>query len=204
VDGVPADNFTYSAGWRTPVAKYVPMREGYERFFVDNNPYKQFIGFTSPNTGKVYKLQYITNKSVHRIHTLGDSVPMIHNSFRRGVFVNTFDAAERGISDGDTVYVYNDRGCMKVPAIVSDYVAPGVVSIEHGAWYKPSFDTNETYNAVLDSHMGTVPMSIMVPIDLGGAANILTDDMFVLDPIYVRNAPTVHGGPCEVSKTKPA
>jgi anaerobic selenocysteine-containing dehydrogenase len=207
VPGVPADNFTYQAGWRTPVAKYVPMREGYERFFEANNPYNKFTGFKSPYSGRVYKLQYITNKSVQRIHTLGDSVPMISNSFRRGVFINTVDAAERGIGDGDTVYVYNDRGCMKIPAIVSDYIAPGVISVEHGAWYKPSFAAGETYNAFLETRLGDgtapIPLPITVPIDLGGAANILTDDMFVLDPIYVRNAPTVHGGACEVSKTKP-
>jgi anaerobic selenocysteine-containing dehydrogenase len=204
VSGVPADNFTYSAGWRTPVAKYVPMREGYERFFTENNPYKAFIGFRSPYTNRVYKLQYITNKSVQRIHTTGDSVPIVNNSFRRGVFINTVDAAERGIQDGDTVYVYNDRGCMKVPAIVSDYIVPGVVSVEHGAWYRPSADPDETFGAVYETHMGTGYESITVPIDLGGAANILTDDMFVLDPIYVRNTPTVHGGPCEISKNKPA
>jgi anaerobic selenocysteine-containing dehydrogenase len=204
VPGVPADNFTYSAGWRTPVAKYVPMREGYERFFTENNPYKEFTGFRSPYTNRVYKLQYITNKSVQRAHTVGDSVPLIYDNFRRGVFVNTVDAAERGIQDGDMIYVYNDRGCMKVPAIVSDYIVPGVVSVEHGAWYKPSSDPSETFEAVYETYMGAGHERITVPIDLGGAANVLTDDMFVLDPIYVRNTPTVHGGPCEISKNKPA
>ncbi len=200
VDGVPADNFTYSAGWRTPVAKYVPAREGYERFFKNNNPYEDFTGITG-RSGRKYTLQYLTNKSVQRIHTVHGNVAIINNSFRMGVYMNSSDAAARGINDGDTVYVYNDRGCMKVPAIVSNYMAPGVVSVEHGSWYKPS--TEETYRITYEKQMGTETVTKDVPVDLGGSGNTLTDDMFVIDPLFVRNTATVHAGPCEVSKTKP-
>ena len=96
---------------------------------------------------------------------------------------------------------------MKVPAIVSDYMAPGVVSIEHGGWYQPSTDSTETYEVCFEKDLQfdgtTTPVRVTMPIDLGGCANVLTDDMFMLDAIYVRNTPTVHGGPCEISVTKP-
>jgi anaerobic selenocysteine-containing dehydrogenase len=37
------------------------------------------------------------------------------------------DAAERGIVDGDTVEIYNDRGAVRLTARVGNYVRPGVV-----------------------------------------------------------------------------
>jgi anaerobic selenocysteine-containing dehydrogenase len=44
------------------------------------------------------------------------------------------DAAARGIADGDTVRVWNDRGELRLPARVSTVVRPGVVSVPFGWW----------------------------------------------------------------------
>ena len=47
------------------------------------------------------------------------------------------DAAARGIADGETVRVFNERGATILPARVTDRIAPGVVSIKEGAWFTP-------------------------------------------------------------------
>lgn len=73
---------------------------------------------------------------------------------RDDVWINTADAAARGIVDGQPVRVFNQRGATSLPARVTDRVAPGVVSIKEGAWFTPGADGEDTH----------------------GCANVLTDD----------------------------
>jgi biotin/methionine sulfoxide reductase len=47
------------------------------------------------------------------------------------------DAAERGITDGDTVRVFNDRGACFAAVAVTDGIRFGVVDLPTGAWYDP-------------------------------------------------------------------
>jgi molybdopterin guanine dinucleotide-containing S/N-oxide reductase-like protein len=53
------------------------------------------------------------------------------------VWINPRDAAERGITQGDVVKVYNERGVVLAGAYVTERVIAGVVSIDHGARYDP-------------------------------------------------------------------
>ncbi len=57
---------------------------------------------------------------------------------REPCLINTKDAADRGIADGDLVRVFNDRGQILTGAIVSDDVAPGVIRVFEGGWYNPA------------------------------------------------------------------
>lgn len=50
------------------------------------------------------------------------------------VQMDTSDAAQRGIADGDLVRVHNERGELLLTARVGDGVRPGVVSVAHGWW----------------------------------------------------------------------
>ena len=70
------------------------------------------------------------------------------------MWISSVDTEERGITDGDTVMVFNDRGTMVIPAWVTRRIMPGVVCIYEGAWYNPD-------------EKG---------IDRGGCANVLTRD----------------------------
>jgi anaerobic dimethyl sulfoxide reductase subunit A len=191
-------------GFRNPTAKYQPNIEGYEKFFVGNDPTGEFKGFTSPVSGRTYELFYMTNKSRNRAHTVFDNVAMIKDKFVQKVHINPVDAAVRGIKDGDTVYVYNDRGCMKLPASVSHYMIPGVISIEHGAWYRPH--PTETCKVWLDTEIDSSGSPVFkeytVKVDVGGAENLLTMGIGSSEQ-YVGQAISAHGGPCEVSLTKP-
>ena len=47
------------------------------------------------------------------------------------------DAEERGLADGETVRVFNDRGEVLVPCRVTPRIMPGVVNLPQGAWWSP-------------------------------------------------------------------
>jgi anaerobic dimethyl sulfoxide reductase subunit A len=52
------------------------------------------------------------------------------------LWINSFDARQRGIFDGDEVEVYNDRGRIKIIAHVTQKIIKGVVGMPQGAWYE--------------------------------------------------------------------
>jgi anaerobic selenocysteine-containing dehydrogenase len=56
------------------------------------------------------------------------------------VKINADDASSRGISEGDWVYVENDRGSTKLLAKISDAIKPGVAYTVKDYWPKLSPD----------------------------------------------------------------
>ncbi|OCW56365.1 trimethylamine-N-oxide reductase TorA [Hoeflea olei] len=52
-------------------------------------------------------------------------------------WINTKDAADRGIVDGDIVRVFNGRGQILAGAKVTDDIRPNVIKVQEGAWYDP-------------------------------------------------------------------
>ncbi len=56
---------------------------------------------------------------------------------REPLFISPKDAADRGIKNGDTVRVFNDRGQVLAGAVVSDRYKTGVIRLHEGAWYDP-------------------------------------------------------------------
>ena len=101
-----------------------------------------------------YPLRLVTPKSRARTHSIHDNQPILRRADRDDVWINTADAAARGLVDGQPVRVFNQRGATSLPARVTDRVAPGVVSIREGAWFTPGADGEDTH----------------------GCANVLTDD----------------------------
>lgn len=120
-----------------PIPKYIEPWEG------PNDPLAQ-----------KYPLQLITSHPKRRAHTQFDNIPWLKELYPQAVEINAEDARARGISDGDMVQVFNDRGQMIIPARVTGRIMNGVVDIPQGAWYDP------TENG----------------IDRGGCANVLTSD----------------------------
>ncbi|MCL5735766.1 MAG: molybdopterin-dependent oxidoreductase [Actinobacteria bacterium] len=53
------------------------------------------------------------------------------------LWINTEDAAARGIVHGDVVKIHNQRGAVLAGAYVTERVMPGAVYIDHGARYDP-------------------------------------------------------------------
>ena len=60
---------------------------------------------------------------------------------REPIYMNAGDAKARGISDGDLVRVFNDRGQLLAGALISDDYPPGIARIHEGAWYGPVDET---------------------------------------------------------------
>jgi anaerobic selenocysteine-containing dehydrogenase len=74
------------------------------------------------------------------------------------VFIHPDDAAARGIAEGDTVRVFNDRGAFVGPAAYEPDLMPGLVTANVGHWQGGGSDTggsNTTVNAITaDRHCG--------------------------------------------------
>ena len=69
------------------------------------------------------------------------------------VWINTQDAAARGIENGQQVKVFNEHGATLLPARVTDDVAPGILTIKEGAWFTPDgegVDTEGCANAITE------------------------------------------------------
>jgi trimethylamine-N-oxide reductase (cytochrome c) len=68
------------------------------------------------------------------------------------VWLNSVDAAERGIETGDVVTMYNERGAVLGGAYVTERIMPGVVYQDHGARYDPivpgEFDRGGSNNTI--------------------------------------------------------
>ncbi|MBS7527450.1 molybdopterin-dependent oxidoreductase [Fusibacter paucivorans] len=110
-----------------------------------------FEGPQDPQTEK-YPYQLVGWHSKRRTHSTHD-----HNLWLDGVedqqlWIHPEDARQLMIVGGETVEIYNDRGCVRVPAYVTERIARGVVGMAQGGWYRP--DSKGT--------------------DLRGAMNVLT------------------------------
>jgi anaerobic dimethyl sulfoxide reductase subunit A len=86
---------------------------------------------------KKYPLQALGHHGLHRAHSTHDNNDWLAEAFPQRVFMNPLDAQDRGISNGDRVIVYNDRGKLALPCRVTNRIMPGVVDIPEGAWWAP-------------------------------------------------------------------
>ena len=101
-----------------------------------------------------YPIQLITKHAKRRANAQFDTVAWLKERIAQTVIMNTGDARDRGIHDGDMVRVFNDRGETIIPAQLTERLMPGVAIVPAGAWYAPDKDG----------------------VDRGGSANVLTRD----------------------------
>ena len=89
-----------------------------------------------------YPLQLMTPKHHNRFLNAGYSHLPGHGGRESGPFVEmcAHDAAARGIVEGQSVHVFNDRASLEVPARITDRVRPGLVSIPWGWWSRHHSD----------------------------------------------------------------
>ena len=82
---------------------------------------------------KKYPLVYIQEHRRYRTHSqYFDNLALTELDREPVVYLSRADAEERGIASEDVVEVFNDRGRCVLKAIVSDAMAPGIVSIPKG------------------------------------------------------------------------
>ncbi|TDE34915.1 molybdopterin guanine dinucleotide-containing S/N-oxide reductase [Antarcticimicrobium sediminis] len=60
---------------------------------------------------------------------------------RAPVLMHPKDAAERGLAEGQTVRIFNQRGACMAGLKIDESIRPGVVQIATGAWYDPDGPT---------------------------------------------------------------
>ena len=86
---------------------------------------------------KKYPLQCIGHHYKARTHSTYGNVAWLKDAHPQMAWVNIQDAKQRGIKDGDRIRVHNDRGTIEIIANVTPRIAPGVISVPQGAWYRP-------------------------------------------------------------------
>ena len=97
-------------------------------------------------------LQLLTPHSRLRSNSCLHANPWLQCLEPQALWINTSDAAARGITQGDEIEVASEHGATIVPAKVTERIMPGVVCLYQGGWYEPGDDG----------------------VDRGGCANVLT------------------------------
>jgi anaerobic dimethyl sulfoxide reductase subunit A len=86
---------------------------------------------------KKYPLQFISTHFRKRALSQFDNVPWMRELGGQELQMNREDALARGISNGEIVRVFNDRGELLAQVKVTNRIMPGVVHLPQGAWYNP-------------------------------------------------------------------
>ena len=115
-------------------------------------------GFEDEDTSTDYPIQLAGYHTKGRTHSSYHNVPWLREAVEDAVWVNPMDGAKHGLSSGDNVEMYNERGSIAVKVRITPRVAPGVFALGQGAWFNPGKTVGST------GHI----------IDEGGAINSLT------------------------------
>ena len=101
-----------------------------------------------------FPLRLITPHLRYRGHTHFNNVEALTKRYTHEVLINSQDARERNIKQGETVAVFNDLGRIIIKAKLTDRIMPGVTAVYQGTTYNPDKDG----------------------VDRGASANLLTSD----------------------------
>lgn len=191
----PAEPFVFLADYRrdpdkfprdTPSGKIEIFSETIDGFNYDDCPGhamwmepREWLGSKAAET---LPLHLISNQPNTRLHAQLDPGRVSRDSKvsgREPVKINTADATARGITDGEVVRIFNDRGAILAGAVLTDNVRSGVVEIATGAWYDP----------VDSGQIGT--------LDRHGNPNVLTLDK---GTSKLAQGPTAHSTLVEIEK----
>lgn len=109
-----------------------------------------------------HPLHLVSNAPANKLHSQYDHGELSRADKLNGrepLRIHPQDAASRGISQGNVVRVFNERGACLASACLSDQVRCGVVQMATGAWYDP----------LVPGEPGT--------LDKHGNPNVLTQDV---------------------------
>ncbi|MCI0490086.1 MAG: molybdopterin oxidoreductase family protein [Blastocatellia bacterium] len=143
-------------GFHTPSGKCEFYSEGLEREGLD--PLPDYIPprespATAPELAARFPLQLLSPPANSFLNTSFSHLPSFLKSERQPfIQINPEDARKRGISDGDRVRVWNDRGECRLVARLSERVKPGVAVALSIWWNKLSPDhtnVNQTVSQAL-------------------------------------------------------
>jgi len=129
---------------------------------------------SAPQLAKKYPLAFISPPARNFLNSSFANLPFaLKEAGEPYLDVHPQDAAVRGISEGDAVRIYNDRGSFAAKARVSDRARPGVVAALSVWWKKLSPDgrnANEvTSQAIADMGGAATYYDCLVEIERAGA-----------------------------------
>ena len=129
-DALNATGRTEGYTWK-PYPSYKTPVNGYEATFSD---------WENKVKGD-YPYQIFNPHYLRRSHTQFDNLPWLRHAFPNPVCINAADAAEKGITQGDVVRIWNDAGQTLRPVEVTERLMPGVIALPHGPWLDIDKDT---------------------------------------------------------------
>ena len=118
-----------------------------------------------PELGREFPVNLLTPAAHHFLNTTFANQPSLQKGEKEPrIWVNPLDAHERGIADGQWLRVWNRRGTVKLKAVVSDNVKPGVAWSPSLWWQRDSPD-NRNVNALTSDRL----------TDMGGGSTFHTN-----------------------------
>jgi biotin/methionine sulfoxide reductase len=125
----------------TPSGKIEIFSDTIAKFGYEDCPgHPTWLPSTEPPNGD-FPLMLIANQPATRLHSQLDFGGYSQSRKVKGrevARIHPDDAAERGISDGDIVRIFNRRGACLAAAKLSDQMSVGIMHLPTGAWYAPS------------------------------------------------------------------
>ena len=107
--------------------------EGYPAIACHQRPEEHPLNADS-ELAKKYPLASVQRKTRSQVHTTFKNLEtmLCMDGRKPNIYINTEDAADRGIAEGDEVTAFNDRGEHTGLARVTDHLKKGVVVLENG------------------------------------------------------------------------
>jgi anaerobic selenocysteine-containing dehydrogenase len=96
---------------------------------------------SNPKHGRRFPINLLSPAAHHFLNSTFSNLESLQKSEREPrIWVNAEDAEKRGVVDGDMLRVYNNRGEVKLKAVVGDSVKPGVAWSPSLWWNRDSPD----------------------------------------------------------------
>ncbi len=113
---------------------------------------------SNPNLAKKYPLNIVSPKSHGFLNSCYANMDhKIKGQGEQFVLINAKDAESRGITNGDKVHVFNDRGGFEGDAKITEDVNPGLVVATLGYWRQLTKGTVNIISSAEFVNMGHAP-----------------------------------------------
>jgi biotin/methionine sulfoxide reductase len=129
---------------KTPSGKIEIFSEKIASFGYDDCPghavWLEPVEWLGSKKAERYPLHMLSDQPTDKLHSQLDHSPHARSTKVKGrqpITLHPGDARARGLTDGDLVRVFNDRGACLAAAQVSDRIRRGVVRLSTGAWFDP-------------------------------------------------------------------
>ena len=113
-----------------------------------------------------FPLHMISDQPKNKLHSQLDHSPHSQKdkiNQREPIYINSEDAAIRGLQFGDLVRVFNQRGSCLASAVPSDKIRQGVVRLSTGAWFDPLTPRFQDGQFLLEKHGNPNALTADIP-----------------------------------------